>query len=204
MPVFLTLGEVTFANTEVPEKMPFGGDQSTHIHRLLGGERVIDLMGRDDRDIEWDGMFFGTTATFRARYLDAMRVQGKPLNLSWSQFNFTVILKSFRPDFQRTNVIPYSIKVEIIQDLNKPFPVLLPVTYDTAVFQIMQEAKFLAEAISDGDIEAQLAVLAYAINLAGSLDNAASSVISKIVGPLSTLTDTISKTINTTSAGIFG
>lgn len=203
MAAFLILGDISFANEEIPEQMPFGGDQNTYIHKFLGGEREIHPMGRDDRDIEWSGLFFGSTAAFRAKYLDGVRVEGKPLNLLWSQFSYTVVVKQFEADYVRDNVLPYTIKVEIVQDLNKPFPVLLPVTYDFSIKEIMQEAQDLAAAIASGTIEGQLAAVAFALDQIADIGNATASEIAKVTGPLNSLSKTISDSIDQVSGGIF-
>jgi hypothetical protein len=53
----LTLGDFTFARYEIPERIPFGGDQQLNVHKLVGGVRVIDALGADPMPIEWSGFF---------------------------------------------------------------------------------------------------------------------------------------------------
>lgn len=203
MPVFLTLGDVTFENFEIPSQINFGGSQATAVHKLVGGERVIDAMGRDDDDISWSGLFQGSTANFRAAYIDGLRVKGKPLPLTWSQYNFLVIIKEFKPIYTRYYWLEYSITCQVIQDLNKPFPLLLPVAYDDAIQNALTEANDIATAIKNPSISSSLALLSETINSISSIQNASASVIATITGPLNSAISETAKAIGTTSAGIF-
>lgn len=120
MTVRLKLGSFTFKNTEIPESIPFGGDQELVVHRLVGGKRVIDSMGRTERPLEWSGVFFGGNALSRARKLDAMRVAGKELDLTWDELSYKVVIKSFLPDYRFKYNIPYKITCEVVKDNATP------------------------------------------------------------------------------------
>ena len=58
----LLLGPIAFTDYSPPECMPFGGRQQMAVHKLIGGQRVIDTLGPDDEDIQWSGRFFGAGA----------------------------------------------------------------------------------------------------------------------------------------------
>lgn len=193
--IFLTLGDVTFANFEVPTTINFGGEQSLSDKKLVGGRRAIDSMGRIDDDITWSGMFRGSTATFRARYLDNIRAEGKAIELKWSQFNYKVVVKSFRFQFNRFYEIPYTVVVSVVQDLNKPFPVLLPVALNDAISGLITEAQDLAATIADPSISSSIALLSVTINAIPSISNATSSVLATITGPLNSAISTVSNYI---------
>lgn len=110
------LGWVQFADIEVPAHIPFGGQQRLAVHKLPGGARVIDAMGRDDVDLNWAGYLEGPFATDRALEIDQMRVAGVPVTLTWDALSFTVLVASFSPDFHRTNWIPYQIRCVVLMD----------------------------------------------------------------------------------------
>lgn len=203
MPVFLTLGDVTFQNFEIPGAINFGGEQMLSVKKLVGGERIIDAMGRDDSDISWNALFQGSTANFRAAYLDGLRVKGKPLPLTWSQYNFIVLIKKFEPVFIRYYWLEYSITCTVIQDLNKPFPLLLPVAYDDAIQNALTEANDLAAVIANPSIISSLAILSESINAVASIENATASTITTITGPLDSAINVTSEQISELSAGIF-
>ena len=203
MPVFLTLGQVTFQNFEIPEMINFGGSQSMSVKKLIGGQRQIDAMGRDDDDISWSGLFQGSTANFRAAFLDGMRVNGAAIPLTFSQYNFLVVIKDFKPVFKRFYWIEYSITCTIFQDLNKPFPLLLPVAYDDAIGNALTEANDIAFVIANPSITSALALLSEAINSVSSIQNASASVIATITGPLNSAIDVTNQQIASLSAGTF-
>lgn len=203
MPTFLSLGNITFANYEIPEYMPFGGKQSLAVHKLLGGQRVVQAMGRDDDDYSWEGIFFGTTAQFRARYLDGLRINGGALKLTYAQFNYSVVISAFEGKFERINQVPYRITVTVVQDLNAPFSILLPVSYNDAVQNLLIEATNLANALANPNITNSLAILGFTINQVGNLDNAASSALATITGPLKSCESAVASAISSTNGALF-
>ena len=116
----LTLGGITFQGFELPEKINFGGKQQLITHKLPGGGRVIDAMGRDDDDIAWSGRFRGDAAGGRARAVDAMRVAGLPVTLAWDNYRFQVVIAEFKADFERRYEIPYSITCVVLTAQTPP------------------------------------------------------------------------------------
>ena len=112
----VTIGQVTFDDMEVPEKMTFGGQHQLTVHKLVGGRRVVDAMGPDDDDITWNGIFYGGNAASRARQLDLMRNSGKPYPLTWADFSRpAVVIKMFQCDYTTAgNVLPYRMTVVVI------------------------------------------------------------------------------------------
>lgn len=199
----LRLGEVTFANFEIPEKINFGGDQSLAVKNLVGGQRVVDAMGRLDDDITWSGMFFGSTATFRARFLDAMRTQASKLPLTWSQFSFLVVIKSFKPSFEREYQIPYTITCTVVQDLTKPFPVLLPVAYNDAILNQLVLANDLASLVANPNVTNAMTLLSVAINNVADFNIATDTQIASVLSPLISAQQTVGTAISVLSSGIF-
>ena len=113
----LTLGGIVFRDFSAPERMPFGGRHTLKVHKLIGGQRVIDAMGPDDREIAWAGTFWGDNALAQAQELDALRALGQPLGLSWGGGAWTVVIESFLPDVRRLPMcVPYSISCVVAQN----------------------------------------------------------------------------------------
>ena len=113
----LVLGPIVFQDFSIPERMPWGGSQMLKKHKLIGGQRVIDTLGPDDRDLTWSGIFWGDNALAAAQEVDALRALGQPLGLSWGGGSYTVVIESFTPDVQRLpQCIPYSICCVIAQN----------------------------------------------------------------------------------------
>lgn len=112
----LLLGPVLFQDFEVPDKITFGGEQRLAIHRLPGGARIIDALGRDDGEITWSGIFSGEDAGLRARLVDTLRAGGGVLPLTWDAFFYSVVIARFEADFTRENWIPYKISCTVLRD----------------------------------------------------------------------------------------
>src|ERR1700682_5035179 len=120
MSTSLSLGDVLFADLEVPDHITFGGDQRLTVHELVGGTRVIDAMGRSDMPLEWTGTFMGANALSRARYLETQRIAGLSLPLVWSELFYDVVIAHFEAVFQREWMIPYRITCVVVANHNSP------------------------------------------------------------------------------------
>jgi len=122
----LTLGPVQFTDFELPATISWGGTQSLTIHRLPGGARIIDAMGRDDAPVSWSGIFSGPDATSRAHLLDQMRADGSVWPLTWQDFTYSVVIARFDANDRRSNWIPYRITCAVLSDNSgSPAAVLL-------------------------------------------------------------------------------
>lgn len=112
----VTIGDVTLQGMEVPERIAYGGAQSLAVHKLIGGDRVIDTMGRDDMPIAWGGVMLSADASDRARALDALRVAGAPVPLIFGGNYWTVVIRQFTAHYRRSNWIDYQIQCEVLRD----------------------------------------------------------------------------------------
>jgi len=123
----VTLGDFIFAGYEVPESIRWGGSQSLSVHKLVGGERIIDAMGADDADIGWSGIFLSSDASDRADELDQMRIAGVPVSLLFSGRSYDVVIRSFRADQRKQNHVPYQIVCTVLRDFgpNQSSPTIL-------------------------------------------------------------------------------
>jgi hypothetical protein len=122
----VTLGPVVFQGQEVPERIEIGGAQSLKVHKLPGGMRVIDAMGRDDRALTWTGIMLGSGAEQRMLLLDSLRVSGQPITLAFGTMSYTVVVSEFTGIYRRTNWTEYSISCEVLQDNSAQFSSALP------------------------------------------------------------------------------
>jgi len=116
MSTYLLLGPVLFQDFELPERISWGGKQQLAVHRLPGGARVIDAMGRDDKEITWSGIFSGNGGSGRARLIDLMRAEGSVWPLTWEAFFYSVVIAGFDADYSRSNWIPYRITCTVLRD----------------------------------------------------------------------------------------
>ena len=112
----LVLGDFVFANFEIPDKINFGGQQQLTVHKLPGGKRIIDAMGRDDAPIAWDGVMLSADADTRAQRLDEMRVAGQPVALLFGSQSYTVVIADFAATYMRPGRVGYHISCAILRD----------------------------------------------------------------------------------------
>jgi len=183
----VNLGQFQFALFEIPEKIKWGGSQRTAVHELVGGQRVIDAMGRSDRALEWSGLFMGLNATERARFLDTLRAQGAAQTLTFGQFSYSVIVKEFDADYERFYQIPYRISCEVIADLANPVTTVAVPSIDTDILTDYGSAVALAGPIGDSSLTSLLVTVANAIALIGSFATAAKSAIATVQQPLASV-----------------
>jgi hypothetical protein len=114
--ISLSLGEVTFTNMEVPEKINFGGKQRVAVQALIGGGRVISVLGIDDGEISFSGIFSGSDAANRAQILDVARALGATLPLVWDRFFYAVVISEFTAEYRKPTLIPFTIHCEVVTD----------------------------------------------------------------------------------------
>jgi hypothetical protein len=185
MPVVLTLGPITFADFEIPEDMPFGGKQMLVTRKLVGGDRVIDAMGRDDGDKKWSGRFRGANAETRGRQLDFLRIQGQQLVLSWSTFRYLVVIDSFDGNFKQPFEVPYSINCVVLQDLSSPVPAPQP-DVDSSIFGDINGAGTLAGSINLPPVVSAVASVASTANAVAKFVGASPSQVAGVQSSIQT------------------
>jgi hypothetical protein len=115
--VVVTLGRVVFQDFEVPEKIGFGGTQRLAVQSLIGGGRVVDVLGEDAAEIKFSGIFSGTEAVPRAQSLDAARAGGAVLPLYWDAFYYRVVIADFVADYEKPWWIPFGIRCVVTTDV---------------------------------------------------------------------------------------
>jgi hypothetical protein len=112
----LTLGGFVFTDFSVPDLLPAGGHQAMVIHKLPGGARVIDTLGRDDNDIIWRGQFFEQNALNKCVQLDAMRQAGSVLQLQFAGQSRQVVISQFIYSIRRFPMwVEYAITCTVYQ-----------------------------------------------------------------------------------------
>lgn len=199
--VVLKLGDITFQRNEIPEAMPFGGEQALVVHRLVGGAKVVDAMGAFDGPIEWSGWFEGQSALSRALALDALRVSGAPVVLSWSELSFAVVVRDFRPVFQRFYKIPYRITCEVVENLTLSTAGKGTPSIDDLINGDIASAGSLVSGIGDISLSSIMGTLNTAISGVSSFANAAQSTLNSVLQPIAALrnqTQTLIAQVNNT------
>lgn len=117
MSTTVTLGFIRLDSFEVPAAIGFGGQQRLAVHDLPGGGRVIDVLGGADNEIVFGGIISGENADTRAQLLDALRISGTSVPLSWDEQYFIVIIAEARFDYRKSWWIPYQLRCMVRSNL---------------------------------------------------------------------------------------
>lgn len=197
--VTLQLEEFVFGGLEIPERISVGGKQMLVVHTMIGGTRVIDALGRDDKPLEWSGLFLGSLAVSRARYLDGLRIAGKAVTLTWGEYSYQVIVEDFVADFDAPYRIPYRIVCQVEADNTTAQGQTFGTPVDDAVNADLQTALNLAQ-FNQGLVTA-LTQVQTAIGLITTLATAPKSLINSVLNPL-VAAQTIAATIQGTNDSI--
>lgn len=169
----LVLGDVTFAAYEVPERIPFGGEQRLVVQKYIGGGRVVEALGPDDKELCWSGRFQSPNAGPRARHLDYLRRQGAAQTLSWDQFSYTVVIRAFEADYERAYQIPYRIACLVVADNTQPIAASPSAPVDELVSADAAALSSLASASGNAAIASGVGSLQSLLASVGALAQAA-------------------------------
>lgn len=197
----VTLGGVTFKDMEVPERIPFGGEQALAVHRMIGGRKVIDTMGPDDAPLSWSGRFFGADALDRALAVDAIRKRGQAVELRWSRLAYRVVVRRFMADFEKVNNLTYQIECEVQEDLAFPVTAAAQTGVDQMIPSDMASATALGNQIGDATLTGKLSTLGSAVSAVSKFATATKAQIASVLTPLAdaqaTVTTLIASVTNT-------
>jgi hypothetical protein len=117
----IQLGSISLQDFEIPQSVRFGGRHRLAIHALVGGQRIVERLGPDDDDIQFQGIFSGPNAESRANAFDDLRLSGEIVWLTWESFRRRVIVGSFSAEYQSPWWIPYRIRCTVVnQRRNTP------------------------------------------------------------------------------------
>lgn len=116
----LVLGNFEFLEFEVPERITLAGRQKTVQHQMIGGQRVIDVLGTEYDPLSWSGVITGNHAGERVSALERMRDEGRPLILLLDTYRFTVVITAFNPVYEFVWRRPYSLEVAIVSNNGSP------------------------------------------------------------------------------------
>ncbi len=185
------LDDFEFSELEIPEAITWGGQQQLVVHQLPGGERVVDSLGRLDRELSWSGLFFGENALDRARYVDLLRAQGGPRSLTWGQFRYTVVISAFEPSYERSYKIHYSISLLVISDDSQPIASFPQNNIDSAITSDMAEAAAIAVEVNDPPLSGFIAAVDTAISAVTTFANATTETIDSVLTPIKAAQDRV-------------
>ena len=187
------LGGFVFRDYEIPKSISLGGKQSTKVQEMVGGQRTVDAMGPSPGDKTWTGRFRGGDALYRAQTIDAMRIAGAAVSLSWLGIFYLVVISEFKADTEKYYEIPYSITCIVVDDPTQNGGDGAA-SLDTLVGGDLSYAnEYLPTTVAT--VSTALATLNTAISSAPQLSGAASSVIVPVYAATAAASAAISSSI---------
>lgn len=115
----LLLDSFIFSDFEIPPNVKglLSGKQMLAIKKQIGGQRTIDAMGPDPKDITWSGRFQGGNLTLRASQLAAIRDAGQAVALTCDLISLTVVVAEFDVSYERAWQGTYDIRLVVQPDI---------------------------------------------------------------------------------------
>lgn len=169
------LGGIVFTDYAIPEKISFGGKQNLKVHELIGGLRQVDALGASPDEIMFRGKFRGPGALANAQAIDAMRIAGLPVPLTWLGLNYLVIVAKFGAETEKFYEVPYTVTCTVVTDPQ----------------QVVGAIASSLTALVSGDMSSTMAIpAAAAISTVASLSNAIAAqptldgAPNSVIGPL--------------------
>lgn len=105
---------------EIPNCIFYGGSQRIVAHRLADGKKAVEVLGPDENDIWFSGVFSGPDAEARARTFDSLRQSGTIVPLVWQSFRYDVLLRVFKAVYASPWWISYTVGFVVIDQPNTP------------------------------------------------------------------------------------
>lgn len=193
------LGSVTLTGPEVPDALRAGGEQVLVVHRLPGGDKIIDNGGNDPYRLSLTGRFQGTNALTRAQTIDTMRLAAKAVTFSAAGGNWQVLIRSYAYTYaQKGAVIQYELELETI-----------PSNASTTATGTSALSSLVGSGVTDA-LSTVTSTIADASSVASEIAGTAQNVIGQITpianmigvgGPLAKAQDALTSVRSMTSTG---
>ena len=116
----VTLGSFTFEGLEVPDRVILRNRQKLIVHHMTSGARAIDTTGTDIQTIAFRGVFSGSAAPERIKYIESMRDGGNQLLFSWDFQIAEVYIQDFEILYQSHQWIPYRLTCQVTDPATPP------------------------------------------------------------------------------------
>lgn len=200
----ITLGGFQFRDMEIPDKINFGGEHKLVVHELVGGQRIIDAMGRNDTNIEWTGLIQGSDAIDRALQLENFRTSGQPITLTWFNLSYEVVVEKFIAHTEKYYQVIYEIGCKTVVSGNNPFGLSSLLGFDQSILNDLSIGNNLATTLNIPSINNAMSSLTSSINAVPTFNGATASTISSVTSPLLSTQSAVSSQLATVSQRLFG
>lgn len=181
----LIVGDIEFTGLEVPESLTVGAKQQLVVHKLVGGRRVVDVLGVDYDDLSWSGWMFGPTAGARTTALESLRDTGATLTFNMDGYYFSVVVANFKSRFEHLYRRNYTIDLVVVARLDAPVTKnALTGTLDALVSSDIAQSTGLASLINSSAITSAIDSIKSAVSEVQGFANATIDTVQSVVRPI--------------------
>lgn len=181
----LIVGDVEFTGLEVPESVTVGAKQQLVVHKLVGGKRIVDVLGVDYDNLSWGGWMTGATAGERVTELETLRDAGQPLSFNMDGYYFSVIIQSFSSRFEHIYRRFYNIELLVVERLDAPVTEnALAGTLDSLINSDVGESLGLASIINSDAVTGAIETVKGAVSQVQGFANATIATVQSVIRPL--------------------
>jgi hypothetical protein len=199
----LIVGNVEFTGLEVPESVSIGAKQQLVVHKLVGGKRVVDVLGLDYKNIRWSGWMTGATAGDRVTEIETLRDAGLPLNFNMDGYHFSVMIEDFEARFEHVYRRYYSIDLLVVSRLDAPITAnALAGTLDALINSDVGESLGLASVINSDSVTTGVNAIKDAVSQVQGFANATIDTVQTVIRPLVATQAVVQSVISQVGASI--
>ena len=200
----LNLGGFIFENMEIPAELNLGGEHSLNIHKLVGGQRIIDALGSDEGEISWEGLMLGPDALNRALTLDGMRAAGQQIDFSVFNTQYNVVISKFSFIPERYYQVKYEISLVVVENLSLQSSSTTISGFADAILGDFASASALATSINIPSITSSMGTLNNMFSAIPDLYNANHPALNSISSQISTIQGQVSSQLSSVTSSLFG
>jgi hypothetical protein len=199
----LIVGDVEFSGLEVPEAVTIGAKQALVVHKLVGGRRIVDVLGVDYDNIGWSGWMLGATAGDRVAELENLRDEGLPLAFNMDGYYFSVVIHSFTARFEHVYRRYYDIELVVVSRLDAPITGnALAGTLDALINSDVGESLGLASIINSDAVTSSINAVKDAVSQVQGFANATIDTVQTVIRPLVAAQAVVQSVISQVGASI--
>lgn len=199
----LIVGDTEFTGLEVPESLTVGGKQQLVVHKLVGGRRVVDVLGVDYDDLTWSGWMVGPTAGARTTALEKMRDTGATLTFNMDGYYFSVVVADFKSRFEHLYRRYYTIDLVVVARLDAPVTQnALTGALDSLINSDLAQSIGLTDLINSDTVTSAIDSVKSAVSDVQGFANATIDTVQSVIRPIVAAQAVVQSTIAQVGASI--
>lgn len=199
----LVLGGFVFRDMEIPSELTLGGEQSIKIHKLVGGQRIINAMGSDEGEIIWSGLMLGPDALDRALALDSMRAAGLPVIFSVFSVLYNVVVSKFVFVPERYYQVKFTINLTVVQNLTLQLNTSSLLSFTDSILADLASLNGLAGLLNIPSLTSAVGSLNSAVSAVPNFDSASINQLNSVSTQISSTQSVVTSQLGILKSTLF-